>query len=75
MSRLRILSNEDYAKLYELPKLTEEEKSHLFVLDDYDTEYLSKIDDLVIKTNYVLQLGYFKGVLKSKRGFGKMRRK
>ena len=31
MSRLRILSNEDYAKLYELPKLTEEEKSHLFV--------------------------------------------
>ena len=60
MSRLRILSNEDYAKLYELPKLTEEEKSHLFVLDDYDIEYLSKIDDLVIKTNYVLQLGYFK---------------
>lgn len=60
MSRLRILSDEDYAKLYELPKLTEEEKSYLFVLDDYDIEYLSKIDDLAIKINYVLQLGYFK---------------
>ena len=29
-------------------------------MDEYDNEYLSKIDHLVIKVNYVLQLGYFK---------------
>ena len=60
MSRLRILSENDLAKLYESPKLTQEEKSYLFVLDEYDNQHLSKIDDLAIKVNYVLQLGYFK---------------
>ena len=60
MSRLKILSENDFAKLYGLPELNHEEKNYLFVLDEYDNEYLSKIDHLVIKVNYVLQLGYFK---------------
>ncbi len=56
MSRLKILSENDFAKLYGLPKLNHEEKNHLFVLDEYDNKHLSKIDDLAIKVNYVLQL-------------------
>ena len=53
MSRLKILSENDFAKLYRLPELNHEEKNHLFILDEYDNEYLSKIDHLAIKVNYV----------------------
>jgi TnpA family transposase len=60
MARLRILSREDLNKLYKIPILENDERQFVFELDEEDKNYLNTIDNVSVKINYVLNLGYFK---------------
>lgn len=60
MTRLRILSDDDYDKLYKIPKLTDEERQFIFELDEIDKNYLNTINNTSVKINYILHLGYFR---------------
>lgn len=60
MTRLRILSDDDFNKLYKIPKLLEEERQFIFELDEVDKLYLNQINSVAVKINYILHLGYFK---------------
>lgn len=60
MTRLRILSDDDYDKLYKIPKLTDEERQFIFELDEIDKNYLNTINNNSVKINYILHLGYFR---------------
>ena len=60
MTRLRILSNDDFNKLYKIPKVLEEEYNFVFELDEYDDNYLNILNSIEAKINYILQLGYFR---------------
>ena len=59
MTRLRILSDDDFNKLYKLPKLLKEDRNFVFELDEYDNNYLNTLNGIEAKINYILQLGYF----------------
>lgn len=58
MTRLRILSDDDFDKLYKIPKLNDEERQVVFELDAEDKNYLNTINSIPIKINYILHLGY-----------------
>ena len=60
MTRLRILSDDDFNKLYKIPKLNDEERQVVFELDAEDKNYLNTINSIPIKINYILHLGYFR---------------
>lgn len=60
MARLRILSNDDFDKLYKIPKLNDEERQLIFELEEADKNYLSTINSIPAKINYILHLGYFR---------------
>ena len=60
MARLRILSKDDYDKLYKLPQLTEEERQLIFELGETDKIYLDTLKTIPDKINYILNLGYFR---------------
>ena len=62
MSRLKIISADELAKLYEIPKIEEDELPFIFDIDNVDREYLNSFSDTDIskKINYILILGYFK---------------
>jgi len=60
MTRLRILSDDDFDKLYKIPKLNDEERQVVFELDAEDKNYLNTINSIPIKINYILHLGYFR---------------
>ena len=60
MTRLRILSDDDFDKLYKIPKFNDEEQQVVFELDEEDKNYLNTINSIPIKINYILHLGYFR---------------
>lgn len=60
MARLKIISDDELAKLYEIPKIEEDELSFVFDIDEIDRNYLDSISDLSGKIHYILTLGYFK---------------
>lgn len=60
MARLRILSQDDFRNLYEVPKYTDEERPFIFELDEDDKNYLNSMEIVSTKINYILNLGYFK---------------
>ena len=60
MARLKILSNDDFNKLYKLPVLDDNDRPFVFELDDEDKEYLASFDDIPKKINYILQVGFFR---------------
>lgn len=60
MARLRILSDDDFDKLYKIPKLNDEERQFIFELDEIDKNYLNTINSIPVKINYILHLGYFR---------------
>lgn len=60
MARLRILSKNDFDKLYGTPNLKESNREFVFELDEIDTDHLNNLKDVNHKINYVLQAGYFK---------------
>ena len=60
MARLKILSDDDFDKLYKLPKLDNKERQFVFALDDIDKNYLNTISSIPVKINYILHLGYFR---------------
>lgn len=60
MARLKILSDDDFNKLYKIPKLNNEDRQFIFVLDEIDKNYLNTINSIPIKINYILHLGYFR---------------
>jgi Domain of unknown function (DUF4158) len=60
MTRLRILSNDDFDKLYNTPVLNDEERQFVFGLDELDKTYLGTIVSIPVKINYILHLGYFR---------------
>ena len=62
MARLSILNDAEYNALYELPEFLIEDKLEGFSLDHDDYEILGSFDDVSLKINYILQLGYFKAV-------------
>ncbi len=60
MARLKILSCDDFNKLYKLPSLGENDRPFVFELDDEDHEYLRSFDDVPKKIDYILQIGFFR---------------
>ena len=60
MARLKILSDDDFNKLYKLPKLNNEERQFVFELDEIDKNYLNTVNSIPTKINYILHLGYFR---------------
>jgi hypothetical protein len=60
MARLKILSNDDFDKLYKIPQLTDEERNLIFELDEVDKNYLATTNNIAVKINYILHLGYFR---------------
>ena len=60
MTRLNILSNDDFDRLYKIPQLTNEERQLIFELDENDKSYLNQINTIPAKINYILHLGYFR---------------
>lgn len=60
MPRLKILSNDDYDKLYKIPSLTANERQFVFELDEQDKIYLKTLKNTPAKINYILNLGYFR---------------
>jgi hypothetical protein len=60
MTRLRILSDDDFDKLYKIPKFNDEERQVVFELDEEDKNYLNTINSIPIIINYILYLGYFR---------------
>ena len=61
MARLTILNNAEHNALYELPEFSIEDRVENFSLDEEDYEILETLDDIPLKINYILQLGYFRG--------------
>jgi len=62
MARLTILNYSEYNALYKIPEFTFEERLEAFALDSKDKEIIDGFDEIALKINYVLQLGYFKVV-------------
>ena len=60
MGRLRILSGDDFDKLYTIPELQTDDYSEVFELDAFDYEYINSVSDLSVKIDYVLQSTYFR---------------
>ena len=60
VARLKILSNDDFNKLYELPLIGDGDRSFVFELDEEDHEYISTLSDFPKKVDYILQLAFFK---------------
>ncbi|KKB96561.1 Tn3 transposase DDE domain protein, partial [Candidatus Arcanobacter lacustris] len=60
MARLRILSLDEIKSLYQIPKLENDERQFIFELDEEDKNYINTIDNISVKINYVLNLGYLK---------------
>ncbi len=60
MTRLNILSNDDFDKLYKIPQFNDEERQLIFELDEVDQIYLNSINNISVKINYILHLGYFR---------------
>jgi len=60
MTRLRILSDDEFNKLYKKPNILEEERYHIFELEQNDHNYLNTLNNIEAKIDYILQLGYFR---------------
>lgn len=60
MTRLRILSSDDFDKLYKIPIFLAEERKNVFILDTNDYNHLNKLSSIEAKINLILQLGYFR---------------
>lgn len=60
MARLKILSDDDINKLYELPSLEDQDRPFVFDLDEEDKEYINSFDNIPKKINYLLQVGLFR---------------
>ncbi|MCX7091624.1 MAG: Tn3 family transposase [Legionellales bacterium] len=60
MARLKILSNDDFNKLYKLPALSENDRPFVFELDDEDKVYLGSFNDVPKKIDYILQVSFFR---------------
>lgn len=60
MARPKILSDDDFNKLYTIPVLEDEDRSFVFELDEEDKVYLNSFDNIPKKINYILQIGFFR---------------
>lgn len=60
MARLKILSDDDFNKLYTIPVLEDEDRPVVFELDEEDKAYLNSFDNVPKKINYILQIGFFR---------------
>jgi len=60
VARLKILSNDDINKLFELPSLEDQDRPFVFELDEEDKEYINSFDNIPKKINYLLQVGFFR---------------
>ena len=60
MSRLKILSGDEFDNLYAIPKLEKEDRPYVFDLDETDHRYLKTLTDIPCKIDYMLQLAYFR---------------
>ena len=50
MARLKILSSDDFNKLYKLPSLGDNDRPFVFELDEEDKAYLGSFNDVPKKT-------------------------
>ena len=60
MARLKILSSDDFNKLYKLPSLAENDRPFVFELDEEDKAYLGSFNDVPKKIDYILQVSFFR---------------
>ena len=60
MTRLRILSDDEFNKLYKKPNILEEERYHIFELDQNDHNYLNTLNNI---ENAVIICTYFPNTL------------
>ena len=60
MARLNILSDDEFDRLYKIPKIEEDELPFIFEIDEDDKNYLNSINDISGKIHYILTLGYFR---------------
>lgn len=60
MARLKILSSDDFNKLYKLPSLGDNDRPFVFDLDEEDKTYLDSFNDIPKKINYILQVSFFR---------------
>ncbi|CAM4497780.1 MAG: hypothetical protein LEGION0403_FIIPPAGN_02530 [Legionella sp.] len=60
MARLKILSSDDFNKLYKLPSLVDNDRPFVFELDEEDKTYLGSFNDVPKKIDYILQVGFFR---------------
>jgi TnpA family transposase len=60
VARLKILSNDDFNKLYKLPSIGDNDRSFVFELDEEDHQYIDAFSDLAKKVDYILQSTFFK---------------
>ncbi len=60
MARLNILSNDEFDRLYKIPKIEEDELPFIFEIEEDDKNYLDSINDISGKIHYILTLGYFR---------------
>ena len=60
MARLKILSSDDFNKLYKLPSLGDNDRPFVFELDEEDKAYLGSFNDVPKKIDYILQVNFFR---------------
>lgn len=60
MARLKILSSDDFNKLYKLPSLGDNDRPFVFELDEEDKAYLGSFNDVPKKIDYILQVSFFR---------------
>ena len=48
MTRLRVLSDDEFNKLYKKPNILEEERYHIFELDQNDHNYLNTLNLFIL---------------------------
>ena len=44
MARLKIMSTDELSTLYEIPRLEDEDRPHVFDLDQLDLDYIQSLD-------------------------------
>ncbi|WP_440651940.1 Tn3 family transposase [Cysteiniphilum sp. 19S12-1] len=57
---LKILNQNEFEELFEIPKIDPKDRESLFEITSEDTEYLDNETETHNKINYVLQVGYFR---------------
>ncbi len=60
--RLHIISANEVAVIYDLPKFTAEDQAHFFSLSAHERAVLPQLHTYTSRIFFILQLGYFKAV-------------